>query len=243
MKNLPAISDPSIINKLPEARANERDTLISKVCIQPNDNVLDIQAAAGYLTDKIYKNLDGQVNCYCLEPSEIHRSRLSPNYIAIDQEVEYFPEIQTSSIDVAVGLAGLHHSNDHFKTLSEVYRVLKPNAQFAICDVIKGSNIANWLNEFVDANTPSGHQGNFVETGQLINQCLELDFKCLKEEVVSVPWVFPSMALFHAFFKGIFGLTCDLSLVEKATQEYFKAEIYQDKVVVPWELLYISGRK
>lgn len=243
MKNLPAVSDENCMKNYPEARANERDCLIEKVEIKQGDAVLDIQAAAGYLSDKIANNLDWQVSCYCLEPSEIHRNRLNEKHIPIPNSVEHFPDIRTASIDVAVGLAGLHHSNCHQSTMNEVARVLKPNGQFAICDVVKDSNIAAWLNEYVDKHTPTGHQGNFVELGTLKQQCENAGFIEVTEKVESVPWYFPSEEVLVSFFKGLFGLTSSLAEVQDAIHHYFDIIVEPQRVTVPWQLLYVSGYK
>ncbi|NMH60492.1 class I SAM-dependent methyltransferase [Alteromonas ponticola] len=243
MKNLPAVSDENCMKDYPEIRANERDRLLHYVRIHPNASVLDIQAAGGFLSDKVYQNLDGQVTCYCLEPSDIHRARLKSYHVPVNDEVENFPTIATESMDVAIGLAGLHHSNSHQSTLNEAYRALKPGGQFAVCDVVIGSNIARWLNEYVDANCASGHKGVFVEENSLQQQILNAGFSNVRLSHDDVPWVFPSMQVFVSFFKGLFGLQTTLEEIERAIFDYFEPQILPDRVILPWRLLYATGLK
>lgn len=243
MNNHPAISDAKCMLNFPEARAKERDCLLSKVNILSEFSVLDIQSAAGYLSDKVYKNLDGKVSCYCLEPSDVHRQRLQPFHIAINNPIEYFPSIATNTIDVAIGLAGLHHSNCHQSTINEMARTLKPGGQFAICDVIVGSNIALWLNEYVDKHSVAGHKGNFVQQYILKTQCETAGLIDVNEQVEQVPWHFPSENDLISFFKGLFGLTSSLEEVKEAIHHYFEIIVEPDLVTVPWHLLYVSGIK
>ncbi|MCW8109487.1 class I SAM-dependent methyltransferase [Alteromonas ponticola] len=243
MKNLPAVSDENCMKDYPEIRANERDRLLQYVRIRPHSNVLDIQAAGGYLSDKVYRNLQGQVTCYCLEPSDIHRARLKSYHVAVNDEVECFPQIATESMDVAIGLAGLHHSDCHQSTLNEAYRSLKSGGQLAICDVVVGSNIARWLNEYVDAHSASGHKGVFIEETSLRAQLVKAGFSNVRLSHDDVPWVFPSMSVFVNFFKGLFGLETSLHEIENAIFDYFTPQIHAEQVILPWRLLYATGLK
>ena len=113
MKIYPTVSDPLAMIKFPHARSKERDTLIEYVDLKAGQKVLDIQSAGGFLSDEVYNRLSQDVSCICIEPNEELASRLNPRYKWIDNPVEQFYHLKDNSIDVALGLAGLHHSVSH----------------------------------------------------------------------------------------------------------------------------------
>ncbi len=75
LKNFPAISDAGTMDRYPHVRRLERDTLIQQIEWGDNFNVVDIQSAAGYVSDRVYELRNGRVVCYCVEPCEILRQR------------------------------------------------------------------------------------------------------------------------------------------------------------------------
>jgi hypothetical protein len=241
--NFPAVSDERAMRLYSQARDNERRALLELVDLQPGSVVLDIQAAGGYLSDGVYAQLQGDVSCVCVEPCELLRKRLSKAYRVIDNPVHDFFDVASDSVNTVLGLAGLHHSASHLATVSESFRVLQPGGMFAVCDVISASDIARWLNDFVDANNPSGHKGVFLEGGQLTDMMIGAGFAAAFEEVKYVPWVFASEQDMVTFFKGLFGLTCPLSKVREAIHDYFTIRRDAAGVSVDWRLIYGSGRK
>ncbi len=224
-------------------RNNERDTLLAYVTIEPGMEVLDIQAAGGYLSDEVHRRLNGKVTNVCVEPNPALRARLNPVYRTIDNPVERFISIPDRSIDVALGLVGLHHSSSHSATLGEAYRVLKPGAELAVCDVAAGSNLARWLDVFVMEHCPSGHTGNFPAPGSMADICATLGFTTVIEDYRDVPWIFPSRSDIPIFFKGLFGLVASLEVIDRALDDYFTILQTQDRCVVGWQLSYCHARK
>lgn len=224
-------------------RNNERDTLLAYVTLEPGMAVLDIQAAGGYLSDEVHRRLDGKVTNVCVEPNPALRARLNPAYRIIDNPVEHFISIPDQSIDVALGLIGLHHSSSHRATLGEAYRVLKPGAELAVCDVIDGSNIARWLDTFVMEHCPGGHTGHFPKAGSMARICSALGFADVVEEDRDVPWIFPSRRDIPIFFKGLFGLETGIDVIDRALDRYFTIVETGDRCVVEWRLSYCHARR
>lgn len=57
--NFPTVSDPAAMLDFPDARNNERDTLLDYVELHTGATVLDIQSAGGYLSDEVNRRLRG----------------------------------------------------------------------------------------------------------------------------------------------------------------------------------------
>lgn len=242
-KNLPAISNPAAMKKFSNARNNERDALLGLINLKEGLSILDLQSSSGYLSDEIYRRLNKKVSCFCLEPTKELRERLNPDYIAIDNPVENFYSLANESMDIVLGLAGLHHSESHSQTIQECFRVLKPDGQLAICDVIEGSSLDRWLNGFVNGHSASGHQGNFIKEHVLAAQLRESGFENIYEEIIAVPWVFQHHHHIAEFFKGLFGLSCSIEDINKALDDYFIIEKVGDQLQLQWELLYCTAKK
>ena len=229
------------MDKYPDVRRLERDTLIEQIDWGENYKVADIQSAAGYVSDRVYELQNRLVTCYCIEPCEALRSRLKPIHHPISDPVESFPSIADGTMDVVLGLAALHHSSDHLATLCEARRVLTTGGQIAICDVMVGSNIAAWLNEFVDRYSPSGHQGRFIEEGKVVEDTKRAGFVEVKASVRLVPWIFTSEEDIPVFFRGLFNVQCTDAELREALQHYFEIKRKGGRVEIPWELLYLTG--
>ncbi|PKN57369.1 MAG: hypothetical protein CVU56_11240 [Deltaproteobacteria bacterium HGW-Deltaproteobacteria-14] len=241
---LPTVSDPTILRRYPDARVEERDALLELVDLTPGMRVLDLQAAGGYLSEAVWRRLDGAVSCVCVEPSDAHRARLDARFVAISDPIERFPSVPDASIDVVLGLAGLHHSTSHAQTVAEAHRVLRPGGALALCDVLAGSAQARWLNDFVDRHCPSGHDGRFPEPGATSALMRAAGFDLVEETVRDVPWRSASRADILGFMVGIFGLATPVDVVDAAVDDYLELRAAPDgSVAVTWPLMYCRGVK
>lgn len=126
----------------PDARSNERDTLLDYVTLRPGIVVVDVQAAGGYLSDEVRRRLGHAVSIICVEPNGELRSRLNPAFTALADPIEHFRSIGDGTADIVLGLVALHHSHSHSATIEECCRVLKLGGELAICDVPAGSRVA-----------------------------------------------------------------------------------------------------
>ena len=241
--NYPAVSAKWAMDEFPDAREAERSKLIELADLVSGMKVLDLQAAGGYLSDGIFEKLQGNVDIICLEPCKNLSCRLSKNYQLIEDSVENWCSVESASCDVVIGLAGLHHSNDQQATVSEAYRALKPGGKLVICDVIEHSDIATWLNEYVNEHNPAGHKGSFLHSGDMTRLFKVAGFNSIEESVCSVPWVFGSKSEIAHFFKGLFGLKPAESEICRAIDEYLQIIKTQDGHKVDWNLIYTVGVK
>ena len=241
--NHPAISSEWAMQEYAASREAERRALIEQVNLESGMTVVDIQAAGGFLSDGVYEYLDGHVHCICVEPVTELGRRINSRFQVVDDQIDNLLSIDTESVDVVLGLAGLHHSPSMDKTISESFRVLKNNGQFAVCDVIKGSAVAHWLNEFVDQHNPDGHEGQFLVQGEASERMRKAGFRKVQETVVNVPWVFDSVSDIARFFMGLFNLQITPAEVEQAIPEYLDIVYDGARVLVNWELIYARGLK
>lgn len=241
--NHPTVSAPEAMREFARVRVNERDTLLDCVQLQKGMAVLDVQSAGGYLSDEVYRRLGGDVVNVCIEPNDVLRARLDPAYCALGNPVEDFRDVASESVDVALGLVALHHSQSHRATVNECYRVLRPGGEAAICDIPKGSRLADWFNGYVHTHSASGHDGRFPETGAVAELFAAAGFEDVVEERRSVPWVFSRRGDIALFFRGLFGLTASVADIERILDDYFVIRETPDGVLVDWTLAYCYGRK
>ena len=237
-ENFPAISAEWAMSEFPDARNAERDMLLQLAGLMSGMTVLDIQAAGGYLSDGVFDYLDGEVELICLEPCKALNSRLSHIYRLIEDPVESWSSVDEQSVDVVLGLAGLHHSKNQLATVSEAYRVLKPGGRVVICDVVDGSDIAYWLNDYVDTHNSAGHKGMFLMPDELSRLYKEVGFHSVQETIESVPWLFESEQGAGRFFKGLFGLNASDSDVLAAMKKRLRLKKVDGSCAVDWMLIY-----
>ena len=241
--NQPAVSAQWAMQEYSAARDAERSLLISKTPLSCGCTVVDIQAAGGYLADGVDEMLQGEVEIICIEPTKALNQRLNPKYKLVEDKIEQWPNIPSGCVDVVLGLAGLHHSNNQQATVDEAYRVLKPNGCCSICDVRESSAVALWLNEYVHNNSSNGHIGHFLRPSQLSNMMEKTGFNQIDESVEKVPWVFQDEGHLARFFKGFFALKTTLEDIQIAIPRYFEITSKNGSIAVNWELIYGIGYK
>jgi len=151
--------------------------------------------------------------------------------------------LPSSSVDVIVSLAALHHATEEERGAfyGEARRLLKPGGSLVIGDVALGSAQDAWLNEFVDAHNSSGHRGRFwsPEDAGLLSVC---GFS-VEVSTQSYPWVFPSWRAVVDFSRHLFGL--DLATdaqIEEGLQRYLlPLRDEESGIRIPWSLLYFRS--
>lgn len=146
----------------PQACEDECRAILSLAAPKPGDTLLDVPSAGGFLTTHL--SIEG-IQIIAVDPSPVLQAlcarRISSSYLA---PLNKLP-IETGTVDVVVCLAGLHHETGLPKVFQEFRRVVRPSGRLAIAEVAEGSNVANFLNGFVDQYNSMGHQGVFWNSG------------------------------------------------------------------------------
>lgn len=241
--SLPTTSAPWAMAEYADARGAELERLCAQVRLPESGTLLDLQAAGGFVADAIAARSGGRIHCVCVEPSAALRARLAPQHTIYADEIDDLVSVADASIDVALGLAGLHHSRSAARTLAEVFRVLVAGGQFGLCDVAPASPVARWLNEFVNEHNPNGHDGRFIARERIESLLCETGYVDVHTSVESVPWRFAGDADLLRFFTGLFGLQCDAETIARGIARYFDVDRSDGGVTVGWELIYAQARK
>lgn len=114
--------------------------------------------------------------------------------------------LDDGSIDYVVSLAGLHHELDLPSVFREMRRLLKPTGRVVVADVSADTPPAIFLNGFVHANNPLGHEGRFFD-GQTSKLLEDSGFQLLDDGIVDVPWQFDTREQAGLFCRQLFWMS------------------------------------
>lgn len=185
----------------PRARDAEFAAVVDPI---PTDarTIFDMPAGAGYL--RAY--LPAESHYVAVEPAAYFFERCPVDARAgrIQSPVEQVP-IGDAAADVVVSLAGLHHAPDLGAIFREFRRLLRPGGTLIVADVSDGSKPDHFLNVYVHANNPMGHEGRFLG-GQTVPLLEAAGFAILSDEEVRVPWRFANAGEAGAYCASLFGI-------------------------------------
>ncbi|MDB4476497.1 methyltransferase domain-containing protein [bacterium] len=183
----------------PNARDEEFQQLVLKADLSPGDRVADIPAGGGYL--KHYLPAD----CHWLghEPCATF-SKLPSTHAGQSQQLLPLPWAD-ETIDVAVSLAGVHHLNDKRPLFREILKTLKPGGKFVLSDVLEGSAVAHFLDDFVGKYNSTGHDSIYLNEDTLTT-LEESGWNVANAQAVDFNWGFASIEEMELFCASLFGL-------------------------------------
>lgn len=224
----------------PNAREQERKTLIDLLDLIDTDIVIDAPAGGGYVADAIHDKVKKVI---CIEPSTQFAS-VMPTYYEIINCPIYKTPIESSCATKYSSLAGLHHLNEHElnRTFSEAHRLIKQGGKCVIADVKKGSLQDAFLNGPVDRYTITGHNGRFFEEGELSYFLEKSGFSSITEEFHVINWSFQSESTMYTFVKNLFGLIkASDSDIKSIVNDSLKIKTNEGECVLEWGLTYATG--
>jgi len=190
-------------DRWPEARESERNAVMDRADLRAGLRILDLPAGGGYLTDGIRSRIGSTRGIVCVEPSQRFGERLRPHYETYHAPIENTGLVD-ESFDRILSLAGLHHIPDRTGVYREWRRLLSPAGRIVVADVASDTPTGRFLNEFVDANTPGGHDGVFISPDEFQDQFSALGLKVRENRLMDVPWQFPDREAMGEFCWRLF---------------------------------------
>jgi SAM-dependent methyltransferase len=123
----------------------------------------------------------------------------------VEAEITKVP-LADSGVDYVVSLAGLHHEPSLPDVFKEMRRLLRPGGRAVLADVAIDTSPARFLNGFVAANCPLGHDGRFLDerTGPALEAA---GFDIAEDGLVATPWTFATLDEAGEFCRHLFGMT------------------------------------
>lgn len=184
----------------PHARDAEFRAVVDPIEDAPAGLVCDMPSGGCYLPP----HLPAGMRYVGVEPV---REFLNPAAEAHDIRVAPIDKVPLpdGSVDYVLSLAGLHHEESLVPVATEMRRLLRTGGRAVIADGAVDTGPARFLNGFVAANNPLGHDGRFLndETGRVLDAA---GLTVLQDEFVSVPWVFDSYDEVAVYCGSLFGI-------------------------------------
>lgn len=223
------------INTFPNVLNEEFKTAIKQLNLQSNDTILNIPGG-GIPLDKY------------IDP------KLNINYIVYDTHKEFQSKtikycewnnipLLSCSVDKIICLASLHHLNifERINIYKEFYRILKPNGQLIIGDVINNSAQAKWLNNFVNKYNSNGHKGIFFnETDANLIEQQNFHVETIIEHY---DWIFDNDKNAMLFCKYLFGLDLINENNDYILKNAIEHILKYKNGKIPWKLIYFICSK
>ena len=191
----------------------------------------DMPSGGGYLA----AHLPPGLRYVGVDPSDDFVRACPVGTECIRAEIANVP-LADGAVDCLVSLAALHHEPDLPAVFGEMRRLLKRGGRAVICDVAAGTRPATFLNGFVDANNPMGHDGRFLDetTAELIEAA---GFAIASDRMVEAPWAFASLAEAGEFCRHLFWMPAlDAEAVAAAMEREIGFDLVDGRPHLRWAL-------
>lgn len=202
--------------------------------------VIDLPAGGGWLR----RYLRAGIHYVAVEPAELFFNLCPQDQHAdrVRTPVEAVP-LPDATADAIVSLAGLHHAPDLDAIFAEAHRLLRPGGQLVIADVAEGSGEDHFLNRYVHAHNPMGHEGVFLDGG-VAGRLRRAGFVAIEEDQASTPWRLDSAEQAGAYCADLFGIEGQSpEQVAAALRDIVGAIESEDGFVLGWSLRRLICRK
>lgn len=215
----------------PRARDAEFQAVLEPLHDRPAGLVCDMPSGGGYLADYLrpeldYVAVDPATDFFVEWPTRLRR---------IEAEITKVP-LADGSVDYVVSLAGLHHEPSLPNVFGEMRRLLRAGGRAVLADVAIDTRPARFLNGFVAANCPLGHDGRFLD-GKTTTHLEDAGFRVTDDRLIDVPWSFDSLGEAGEFCRYLFGMTgLGPDQTAEAMEREIGFDIRDDKPRLRWQL-------
>ena len=215
----------------PRARDAEFQSVVEPLAEVADGLVCDMPSGGGYLAEHLRPGLA----YVAVDPASGFFVEWDKPRQRLTAEITSVP-LADGSVDHIVSLAGLHHEPSLPAVFAEMRRLVKRGGRVVIEDAAVDTPPARWLNGFVAANNPMGHDGRFLDdrTAGLLESA---GFVVMSEGPVPTPWVFDDCEAAGDFGRHLFGV---MGLEPRAVADALAREIGFDTIDgrphLRWEL-------
>ena len=215
------------MQKYPDVRNNEFNSLLSSINFSNVKEALDIPSGGGYLK----RYIPNHVNLKSVDFSEgfVNDSieLVSPNKLPFE----------SNAFDAVFSLSGMHHLENVPLFVEECLRIIKTDGRFVFADVEKGSNVDYFLNKFVNEYNSLGHDGNFFFKDYFVGYP-EIQNKLIDCYLSDYPFVFNGENDMVHFFKLFFGLDkASDTIILEGVQDILGVNKTNNGIDVNWGLI------
>ena len=215
----------------PHARDAEFDAVLEPLRGGPAGLVCDMPSGGGYLAAHLwpgmrYVGVDPADDFIDACPAGVDRFKADLTAVPLDD----------GAVESIVSLAGLHHEPDLPAVFREMRRLLRPGGRAVIADISVNTPPAIFLNGFVDANNPMGHEGRFFDggTAKLLE---DASFQIADDDLLDVPWQFETQHQAGQFCRQLFWMpSLPPEAVADAMEEEIGFELVDDRLSLCWIL-------
>lgn len=232
--------------RYPQARETERSLLIDLLDIAepgPEGLIVDTNAGGGFLSEGIRAMFGPDVRIVCLDPASNFTADLEKTLERVVAPLHDMPFAE-GSVDWVTNLVGMHHLSNKQAFLDESFRILKPGGGLACADAQIESPAARWLNGPVDRFTDIGHDGMFLDAGELTLSLEKAGFTDVSEYFHTYTWDFPDRIFMAQYCSDLFRLSkASLEEVLAALENTLEIRDVNGGVSMGWGLIYARARK
>lgn len=219
----------------PDARDAEFRALLHDLPTSAID-VLDVPSGGGYLTNYLPAHVHINSCDFSIGFAETGVPLASPHCLPYADEC----------IDAVLSLTGLHHiSRDNQQAfLRECHRVLHAEGSVLVGEVLRGSLVDTFLNDFVHRHNSQGHVGDFFGD-EFEQQLADAGFVQTRMQVRSYIWNFDNTECMISYCKNMFGIdqASDRQIEQGIRETLGYRETSNGSIELPWQLVFYRAVK
>jgi SAM-dependent methyltransferase len=220
----------------PMAREAEFRSVLEPLGAVAGGLICDMPSGGGYLADHLSPGFD----YLAVDPANGFFDQWTSERQRLHAPITNVP-LDDGSVDHIVSLAGLHHEPDLPAVFAEMLRLVKGGGRVIVEDAAAGTAPARFLNGFVAANNPMGHDGRFLDEDS-VALFESAGFTVLSASLVSTPWVFDDFEAAGDFCRHLFGMSSlSAPAVAQAMTDEIGFDMVEGRPQLRWELLRIVG--